>query len=250
LEAADMDRSHGCRNFGVTLLLGLGIVAAGFWGCGQKPTEPGMGAVAVHMAFQGTFGQNDETNALPGSGVGSRDNLAILGDGLIPPKRTPLSDLIITFDSVKAWACGLEADEDTTEDAVGFNVLSTLDEDDDCDAYPVLADTSVTVSVAGLDTTLTKLLGSISLPEGDYSRIVLSIAEAWVVTQTEDTLEAHLPGNSDRLKVNSPFTVTDSTVTDVVIVFDVHRSIVEHPPGSMNFKIKPVLHHNQGWVKD
>ena len=211
-------------------LSGLGIltttlVALAIAGCGDS-TSPGTGLVAVHMEFDGTY---------------SSAEITPLGDDLIPPDRTPLSDLLITIYSVTVKGCTAPADTDT--------VAVPLD-DDGCDPVHVTTDTLITLSVSGLDTTLTQFLGDAELLEGDYHHILLGISEALVVTQAGDTVEAHLPGDKDRLKVNSRFTISEGAVTDVMIVFDVHRSVVEDPPGSMIFKIKPVLHHNQGWARD
>ena len=216
------------RNLPAIGILILTLAALTIGGCGDS-TAPGTGFVAVHMQFAGTY---------------SSPGIAPLGDDLIPPDRTPLSDLIITIHSVTVKGCAAPADTDTV--AVPLEDL----EDDDCDAVHVTTDTLITLSVSGLDTTLTQFLGDVELLEGDYHHILLGISEALVVTQAGDTVEAHLPGDKDRLKVNSRFTISEGTVTDVMIVFDVHRSVVEDPPGSMIFKVKPVLHHNQGWAKN
>ena len=111
----------------------------------------------------------------------------------------------------------------------------------DCDYIEVLTD-PITVNLAGLDTTLTELLGTLELPQGDYTHLALHVADGWVVTQAGDSVEADVPGNNDLLKVIFPFTVSDGQVTEIVIVFDLDKSVVEAPPGSGNFKIKPVLH--------
>lgn len=205
-------------------VLAVTVVTLAIAGCGNT-TSPGTGFVAVHMQFDGTYG--------------SAEILPLSGD-LIPPDRTPLSDLIITIHSVTVKGCAAPADTDTV--AVSL--------EDDCDPVYVTTDTLITLSVSGLDTTLTQFLGDAELLEGDYHHILLGISEALVVTQAGDTVEAHLPGDKDWLKVNTRFTISEDAVTDVMIVFDVHRSVVEAPPGSMIFKVKPVLHHNQGWAKD
>jgi hypothetical protein len=236
----------------VPLALAAVALAAAFWGCGDSPTATGYGTLSVQLQFDQGFG------------TAASAALAPAGEDLTPTDRTLLSDLIITFDRVEAWSCpydtmeagdgeGMEVEtarrvlfaaDDTTEIEEGDD-----DHDGDCVSY-VVADSTITLSVAGLDTTLTQLLGVAELPAGDYSRLVLRLTDAKVVTQAGDTVQAALPGDSDRLKVNSPFTISEDTVTDVVIVFDLYRSIVENPPGSMNFKIKPVLHAHQGWYED
>jgi hypothetical protein len=227
------------------------IAALGFQGCGETPVETGFGTLAVQLQFDRQF-----------DGAPSASALNTQEDDQTPADRTPLSDLIITFDRVEAWSCLHDMDgddDDSTEVETAGRALFTAgddgeetedgDDDADCTSY-VVSDSTVTLSVAGLDTTLTQLLGLSELPAGDYSRIVLRLTDAQVVTEAGDTVPAALPGDSDRLKVNAPFTITADAVTDVVIVFDLYRSLVENPPGSMNFIIKPVLHAHQGWYED
>jgi hypothetical protein len=36
-------------------------------------------------------------------------------------------------------------------------------------------------------------------------------------------------------------------MTDLLVMFDLERSIVEAPPGSKNFIVKPVCHSQVGW---
>jgi hypothetical protein len=217
--------SHRLVHEGSLALAALTLAVLGFQGCGDAPTGTGYGTLAVQFQFDQGFEGN--AAGAPGSA------LAPLDDDPIPAGGTPLSDLIITFDRVEAWSC--------SGDSMEF-------EEEDCVVH-VVADTTITLSVAGLDTTLTQLLGLSELPAGDYTRLVLRLTDAKVVTQAGDTVQAALPGDSDRLKVNSPFTISEDSVTDVVIVFDVHRSIVETPPGSMSFTLKPVLHSHQGWYE-
>jgi hypothetical protein len=239
---------HRARSRALVLAaFAVALAALAIHGCGQSPTGTGYGTLAVRVQFDQKFDASGATAAF-----------GTQGDDLTPTDRTPLSDLIITFDRVEAWACaqdtamGFGGDDDSMEVesagrlfAAADDSMETGDEDDgDCTSY-VVSDSTITLSVAGLDTTLTQLLGVSQLPAGDYSRIVLDVTDVKVVTQAADTVQAVLP--SGRLKVNSPFTIAEDSVTDVVIVFDLYRSIVEAPPGSMNFILKPVLHSHQGW---
>ena len=97
------------RSFRILLsgvMLGA-LIGAGFLGCGV--TEPGTGTLNVYLAFDGSFEPVDGSSApgLPGtggSGSGLRGQTEVQSD-LIPPKRTPLSDLIITIDEVAVWGC-------------------------------------------------------------------------------------------------------------------------------------------------
>jgi hypothetical protein len=237
-----------------TLALGAGslLIAFTLTNCGKSPSAPGSGTLSVYAGFQNTF-----VGAAPAGTVAPlSEGGGMWGD------RTPLSDLIVNFNSIQAYSCsdtsGNEpADDDTTMDNNDASHLQPLsdgegdgehDMDGDCQPFTVLADSSVTLSAAGLDTTLTKLLGQAALPAGQYDYLVLGMAKAWVVTQAGDTVEAKVP--SGQIKVNSKITVTDGGVTDVLITFDVNRSVVEAPPGSMNFIVKPVFHCDAGWSHD
>jgi hypothetical protein len=210
--------------------------------CGTSPSAPGTGNLSVYMAFNNGFA------AAPAA---ARTEVQPLSEG--ESGRTPLSDLIISFDSVIAYAC---ADSDTVMDGEGdaarLQPLSDGEEHDgdddgdgDCTPFVVLSDSTITLSAAGLDTTLANLLGSAELPAGDYDFLKLGVVQALVVTQAGDSVEAKVP--SGMIKVNSPFTIQDGMDTEITIVFDVNRSVVEAPPGSQNFIVKPVLHAQQGW---
>lgn len=181
-------------------------------GCSHNATAPGTGLLDVSLAFE------DGLPAKP----------AIRGE--FAPGDTPLSDLILNVDSVTAYAC---PDTDTVID------------EQVCTAYPVPIDSTLSWNVAGLDTTLAHFLGETRVPAGDYQFLTLGIAKALVVTQAGDTVQATVP--SRRVQVHSPFTLDDGGTIDITIVFDVNRSVVETPPGSIKFLVQPVLHANQGW---
>ena len=254
-------KSGSFGKFLIASALTLAMAAgAGLLGCGSNsnpaapgnayappPAGSGMGLLAVSLNTVGSV------NA-PAAGSPA---------GMQPhgPGHTPLAAVWITFDSIRVYpACDDSAGDDTTgegEDstsaATRWNGLSFLHDDHDstgggddsthadCDYIEVLTD-PITVNLAGLDTTLTELLGTLELPQGDYTHMALHVADGWVVTQAGDSVEADVPGNNDLLKVIFPFTVSDGQVTEIVIVFDLDKSVVEAPPGSGNFKIKPVLH--------
>jgi len=238
-----MRRLFGSRVQALWLGVGALALVVAVSSCGQSPSAPGTGNLSVFMAFDNGFA----------AGPAGQTALRPMSDGSFGSgDRTPLADLIVSFDSVTAYAC---ADTDTVMkdeegDASRLSPLSDGgemddDADENCTAYPVLSDTTVTLSVAGLDTTLANFLGDAQLPAGDYDFLVLGMAKAMVVTQAGDSVDAVVP--SGKIKVNSPFTIGDGTDTSITVVFDVNRSVVESPPGSMNFKVKPVLHAQQGW---
>jgi hypothetical protein len=191
------------------------------------------------MAFDNEF-----TAASPTQGI------TPLGeDGSGWGDRTPLSDLIVSFHSVEAWSC---ADDDTSmeeddDEAIRLQPLNDDGDDDeegddDCQSFGVMSDSTVTLSASELDTTLSALLGSSSLPTGDYDFLVLGIVDAYVVTQAGDTVEAKVP--SGRIKVKSPFSIMKAVHRDS------HRA--DESFGGRDFSgkhelVKPVLHSHVGW---
>jgi hypothetical protein len=225
------------------LAVSLAVLGGALLGCGENTSRPGIGYLTVQVAFNGPMDV-------------SAAGLATLSeDG-----RTPLADVILSFDAFEVvGACADTADttdgddgEDTTMVAAARLRLASEgddeyeDEGDDCKYWAGL-DSTVTISASGLDTTLAPALGTLALPAGWYDRINLYLVGAWVVTQDGDTLETHLPGYKNYLKINSSFHVDADEVTPLAIVFDPNRSVVESPPGSRNFHLKPVVHAHQGW---
>jgi len=221
------------------------VVGLGAWSCNND--GPGMGTLSLYMGF----GNGSSTGAPTVTPLGEDGS----GD------RTALSDVILSFNSVKAWSCvdddSLEdadddssGDDDHGDDAAIIRPLhdGDEDEDEDCTSFTVLADSTVTLSAGALDSTLTHFLGNALLPEGHYDFLTLGNVQAWVVTAAGDTVAAKVP--SGQIKVKAPFDIGAGTTTDLLIVFDINRSIVEAPPGSLNFIVKPVIHGQPGWDHD
>jgi hypothetical protein len=226
--------SVGWAPVAAVLLLGVA-----FWGCGSEsdltspessfnppPAGSGAGLLAVEIE---SFGSLDD--ALEGVFAAAESDS---GKGQGHKERTPLTALFVTFDAIRVYpAC---------EDSEGIG-----EDDGECEYLEFLIEPPVTVNVAELDSTLTTVLGTLEIPMGDYTHISLRLADAWVVTAEGDEVPAELPGGDQNwLKIIVPFTVGDGQVTEIVIAFDLSRSIVETPPGSGNFKIKPVLHGHVG----
>lgn len=226
-------RFHSYRSLG--LVLGLLIVLFGAWTCSDST---GMGTLSMFMGFD-TAGLSAASVTPLDEDFGSAD-------------RTPVSDVIISFSSVTAWSCS-DDDEDDGEDGEESALMDDDDDEDDlddehCDHFTVMDDSTVTLSAGLLDTVLAGFVGSALLPESDYDFIVLGNANASVVTAAGETLDAKVP--SGRIKVKAPFTIVDGSITDLVLVWNLNRSVVETPPGSLNFIIKPVIHSQIGWDHD
>lgn len=233
--------------FNVYRTLGLLAVALVVAFAAQSCSNgPGTGTLALTMGYGNGFASAPSAIVPQSEDFGSSD-------------RTPLSDLILSFNSVRAWSCtdndSLDDDDDDddsthTDDGALISPLheGDDDEDEDCSSFIVLADSTVTLSAGTLDSTLTGFIGNALLPEGSYDFLTLENAQAWVVTEAGDTVKAKVP--SGRIKIKAPFSITDGGITDLLVVFDLNRSIVEAPPGSQNFIVKPVCHSQVGWNHD
>ena len=207
---------------------------------------PGMGTLALSMGY--------------GNGFSSASQVTPQSEDFGSGDRTPLSDLILTFHSVQAWSCtgddSLDDDDDDDDDSTHADDRAFLqplhddedDDDEDCTPFTVLSDSTVTLSTGTFDSTLTVWLGNALLPEGHYEFLTLGNVQAWVVTAAGETVAAKVP--SGRLKIKAPFTIDAGGMTDLLVVFDLNRSIVEAPPGSQNFIVKPVVHSQVGWNHD
>ena len=229
----------------VQKIIGLAALAVAMTFAVQSCNDdPGMGTLALSVGY--------------GNGFSSPSLVSPQSDDFGSSDRTQLSDLILTFHSVQAWSCSgddsLDDDDDDddsthTDDAVLIQPLHDDDEDDDeCDPTTVLSDSTVTLSTGTFDSTLTLFLGNALLPEGHYEFLTLGNVQAWVVTAAGETVEAKVP--SGRLKIKAPFTISDGGLTDLLVTFDLDRSVVEAPPGSQNFIVKPVVHSQVGWDHD
>ncbi len=209
------------------------------------PAGSGLGLLAVGMQSVGTL--NDSM------GVGEEDTTGTAQNRHGKPQRTILQDLILTFDSIRIYPACHDTTLDDEEEPVG-DTEADLDGpwayshgDSACDYIEFLLD-PMTLSAGALDAELALLLGTLDLPTGDYSHITLHIAEASVVTEEGETIPVGLPGNNEFLKVIVKFTVGDGQITEILITFDLARSVIETPPGSKQFILRPVMHgsHGQG----
>ena len=232
------------------VITALALVLA-IWGCGSdgNPAAPGsvsiddfnppaagtgLGMLAVSIQAIGTL--NDDVEGVTAT-AGNGDSGS--------KKRTPLADLFITFDSIRVYPV---SEDSSMHQGDGEGVG-----DSTCVPIEFLVD-PLTLNAADLDTSLALLLGTLDLPAGDYSHLSVRIVEAWVVTEDGETYPVELPGDNEYLKVGVRFTVADGQVTEIMIRFDLARSVVETPPGSKVFILKPVMHgvrgHGQGYNGD
>jgi hypothetical protein len=85
-------------------------------------------------------------------------------------------------------------------------------------------------------------LASGPLPAGHYDQIRLMITEVELVKADGSTFGVTVPsGLQTGIKINVNADVPPNAVTELLCDFNVARSVVETPPGSNNFLLKPVI---------
>jgi hypothetical protein len=245
-----------------TPLVAVLALMVGMWGCGKStPSSPGStggvqfdppavgsgeGLLALSVQTLGTLNDScDADTTEPGHGHHGN------------PHRTRLKDLVVTFDSIRIYpACHDSMEEhhgDSTWVGPGDPPMGDGPGDSTC-AYTEFLISPLTLHASELDSSLVVLLGTLDLPDGDYSHVGLHISDAYVVTESDSTVAVELPDSTDFLHVPIRFTVTDGQVSEIVLRFDLARSVVEAPPGSLHFILKPVLHgmhgHGGGYMGD
>lgn len=117
--------------------------------------------------------------------------------------------------------------------------------DDDGGWYDILPDTLTTeertIDLLEYANGDAFLLGEDLFPAGRYTQIRL-VLEKSTVTIDGSVYELTVPsGASSGLKLIHGFEVRSGELTGLVLDFDVGRSLFAAPPGSDNFKLKPVI---------
>ncbi len=85
------------------------------------------------------------------------------------------------------------------------------------------------------------ILGEATLAPGDYSQIRIIIERA-TVTIDGEAHDVNIPsGTQTGIKITGGFTLLADETTNIALDFDVDRSLHETPPGSNEFKLRPVI---------
>ncbi len=84
-------------------------------------------------------------------------------------------------------------------------------------------------------------LGEEDLPADFYSQVRLKLEKAWIVVNG-DSLGLTVPsGMQSGLKLIHGFHINSGLLTELTLDWDACRSLVETPPGSENWKLKPTI---------
>jgi hypothetical protein len=214
-------RSRG-HLYGSTLLLLLLVGCGG----GEPATAPSDGAVT------GTLGVIDvRLSTFDAGGIEGSAQAMVLGGGRLEDLED-IAALFMTLDAVRIYPAGADT---SAGEPIECNYLE----------FPI---EPLTVDVTELDATLTELLGTLTVPEGDYTHLAIHVAELWAENTAGELVEVRLPGESEPLlKVLVPFSVVGGEVTEIVLAVDLARSLREVPPGSGEYLMIPVLRGDVTW---
>ncbi|UCF64620.1 MAG: DUF4382 domain-containing protein [bacterium] len=108
-------------------------------------------------------------------------------------------------------------------------------------SWIILADTLMTVNLLELTNGNTVVIGSDDVPAGHYTQIRLKITDAWVVVDGIRHPMDVPSGSTSGLKFGPEFTLAEGVIYEMVVDFDVHRSIVTTGPpfNPKGYKLKP-----------
>ncbi len=85
------------------------------------------------------------------------------------------------------------------------------------------------------------ILGEEDLPSDFYSQVRLQLEKSWIVIDG-DSLGLTVPsGMQSGLKLVHGFTISPGLLTELTLDWDACRSLVETPPGSAIWKLKPTI---------
>jgi hypothetical protein len=147
-----------------------------------------------------------------------------------PAPYDDLEALEVIFKEVKVHAAS-EAEDDTTDgNSSWITVMS--------DTLPVADRTFDLLELVG---GVRALIGDLELEAGHYTqlRIVIDSATATIAGQNHPVTVPS--GAQSGLKLTGGWDVDPDAITSLTLDFDVNKSLIETPPGSGNFKLKPTI---------
>jgi hypothetical protein len=119
------------------------------------------------------------------------------------------------------------------------------DESDGAGWFSVLPDTLTveerTYDLLTLVDGVSAVLGEEELPAGLYTQIRLVLEDAWMVVEGDSTALDVPSGEQSGLKLIHTFSVDPGVLTELTLDWDACRSLVETPPGSGIWKLKPTI---------
>jgi hypothetical protein len=112
----------------------------------------------------------------------------------------------------------------------------------DSEWISIRSDTMLRVNLLDLSNGNTIVFGSADVPAGEYTQIRIKIDGAYVVVEGQKYPVEVPSGAQTGLKLGPQFTVAAGSTYELVVDFDVNRSIViMEPPNTPRYKLKPYL---------
>lgn len=176
-------------------------------------------------------------------------------------KKGIVSTLLISFILWGMWGCEKNSTESSSNDSPGTAVLRLYLTDAPAIAYDsvnitfsevsahldsswiILSDSLMKINLLDFTNGKTVILGSNNVPAGHYTQIRLKIEDAYVVVNGQPHHMDVPSGSTSGLKFGPEFTIQEGATYEMVVDFDVNRSIVTTgPPFSpKGYKLKPVI---------
>ena len=124
---------------------------------------------------------------------------------------------------------------------VDFGRVELVADGDGSNGVVTVADSAGSIDVLALTNGLVETLGVADLPDGTYHQVRLIVAGATLAFGDEEHAVVVPSGAQTGLKIGiePPLVVAGGVSRAVLIDFDVHRAIVETPPGSGNYLLVP-----------
>lgn len=151
-----------------------------------------------------------------------------------------VEQVLITVDSVGLRHEGGECETPEGSDPAEFECE---------DGFIILLDEPVVIDILQLRNGLTELLVDAEIPVGKYDMVKIFVKEATIIVEPGQSYALKVPGGSTgglKIFLNEPVTVTEEGLAEVLLDFDLSRSIValgnpKNKKGIHGFIFKPVI---------
>lgn len=131
--------------------------------------------------------------------------------------------------------------EEATSLVVEFGRVDLAPADGDTGIVTISEDPGE-IDVLTLQNGVVHELGDALVPDGSYSQIRLIVETATLFFGPDEFYDVKVPSGSQsglKILVDPPIVADDGSLHEVIVDFDVLRAVVETPPGSGNYLLKP-----------
>lgn len=131
--------------------------------------------------------------------------------------------------------------EEATSLVVEFGRVDLAPADGDAGIVTISEDPGE-IDVLTLQNGVVHELGNTVVPDGSYSQIRLIVETATLFFGPDEFYDVKVPSGSEsglKILIDPPIVADDGSLHEVIVDFDVLRAVVETPPGSGNYLLKP-----------